>query len=165
MQIKDLPSSSSLASTDVLVKETSSGTTQKIVGSDLARSIKTLGNCLVPTDVVGSISSGSTAPVSSGGVYAQMSGLKVYHANSGSINIPANGHVDVEFAYALPSGVSTPWAILAWISNNGTYYSLPYVSSGGSVQTWVYGIVNNKLRIQSTTSWTSAIVYMVLLTF
>ena len=39
MQIKDLPASTSLANTDVLVKETSAGTTQKITGSNLLASI------------------------------------------------------------------------------------------------------------------------------
>lgn len=62
MQIKDLPSSTSLATTDVLVKETSAGTTQKITGENLIKSFNILG------------------PVS-----LSMSGATGYYAMSGSL--------------------------------------------------------------------------------
>ena len=60
MQIKDLPSSSTLASTDVLAKDTSGGTTQKISGADLASQVKLLGSLLGTSDVVDSLSSTAT---------------------------------------------------------------------------------------------------------
>lgn len=72
MQIKDLPSSNTLTSTDVLAKDASGGTTEKINGSDLASSIKTLGSLLGASDVVNNLSNGSTNPVSSGGVYTAL---------------------------------------------------------------------------------------------
>ena len=54
MQIKDLPSTSTVQSTDLLVKEQANGTTEKIA----------IGNF-----VVNNLISGSTNPVSSGAVY------------------------------------------------------------------------------------------------
>lgn len=60
MQIKDLPSSSTLASTDVLAKDTSGGTTQKISGVDLASQVKSLGSLLGTSDVVNNLTSGGT---------------------------------------------------------------------------------------------------------
>lgn len=73
MQIKDLPSSNTFASTDVLAKDASGGTTEKINGSDLASSIKTLGSLLGTSDVVNNLTSGETRPVSSGAVYNALS--------------------------------------------------------------------------------------------
>ena len=69
MQIKDLPSSGSLAATDVLAKDASGGTTEKINGSDLASGIKALGSLLGTSDVVNNLTSTSTNPISSKGVY------------------------------------------------------------------------------------------------
>ena len=54
MQINQLPSTSTVNSTDLLVKEQSDGTTEKIAISDF---------------IVNNISNGNTNPVSSGGVY------------------------------------------------------------------------------------------------
>ena len=60
MQIKDLPSSNTLASTDVLAKDTSGGTTEKISGSDLAGQIKALGGLLGTSDVVNNLTGTAT---------------------------------------------------------------------------------------------------------
>ena len=78
MQIRDLPSSGSLAATDVLAKDASGGTTEKINGSDLASSVKTLGSLLGTSDVVNNLTIGETKPVSSGAVASALA--------SGSIN-------------------------------------------------------------------------------
>ena len=65
MQIKDLPVSTTLASTDVLVKETSTGATQGITGANAAASLKTLGDLLGTSDVVNNLTSGgTTSPLS-----------------------------------------------------------------------------------------------------
>lgn len=60
MQINQLPASTSLANNDVLVKETSGGTTQKITGQNMAGSVKTLANLLGTGDVVNNLTSTAT---------------------------------------------------------------------------------------------------------
>lgn len=171
MQIKDLPSSNTFASTDVLAKDTSGGTTEKINGSDLASSIKTLGSLFGPLDIVNSLSSTVTnkplAPAAINTLWSEhLSGLHVYHFSSGSISISANADTDIDFSSAIPQGVSAPWAVLAWISSGGTYYSLPYITNDGIPKTWVYGTIGGtKLRIHSTVSWSNSTVYLVLITF
>ena len=171
MQIRGLPSSGSLAATDVLAKDASGGTTEKINGSNLASSIKTLGSLLGTSDIVNSFSSTATdKPLAAAAIHTlwsdHLSGLHIYHFSSGSINISANADTDIDFSSAIPQGVSSPWAVLAWVSSGGTYYSLPYITNSGVPQTWVYGTIGGtKLRIHSTVAWSNSTVYLVLITF
>lgn len=130
-----------------------------------------LQGCLKPSDVVNNLSSTATdkplAPAAINTLWGDhLSGLHVYHYSSGSINISANADKDIDFSSAIPQGVSAPWAVLAWISSGGTYYSLPYINNSGVPQTWVYGTIGGtKLRIHSTVAWSNSTVYLVLITF
>lgn len=106
-------------------------------------------------------------------MFGHLSGLKVYFHDESGVNItPTEGSAYtyvIDLTGVIPVGVSSPWAVLAWIEQNGIYYSLPYVNNNGEVQTWVYGITSgvtgaDLLNIKSTTTWTNAHVYMVLIT-
>lgn len=89
MQIKELPSSSTLASNDVLVKETSGGTTQKITGADFAGQVKNIGSLLGTGDVVNNLnSSSSTAPLAA----AQGKALNDAKGNASDIAIIIDGN-------------------------------------------------------------------------
>lgn len=89
MQIKELPSSSTLASNDVLVKETNGGTTQKITGADFVGQVKNIGNLLGADDVVNNLNSSSpTAPLAA----AQGKALDNAKANASDIAIIIEGN-------------------------------------------------------------------------
>ena len=89
MQIKELPSSSTLASNDVLVKETNGGTTQKITGADFVGQVKNIGSLLGTGDVVNNLnSSSSTAPLAA----AQGKALNDAKANASDIAIIIDGN-------------------------------------------------------------------------
>ena len=59
-QITQLPASTTLASTDVLAKETSGNTTQKITAENAVASLKTIGNLLGTNDVINDLTTGGT---------------------------------------------------------------------------------------------------------
>ena len=59
-QITQLPASTTLASTDVLAKETSGNTTQKITAENAVASLKTIGNLLGTNDVINNLTTGGT---------------------------------------------------------------------------------------------------------
>ena len=132
MQIKDLPSSGALASTDVLAKDASGGTTEKINGSDLASSIKTLGSLLGTSDVVNNLTSTATdKPLSA----AQGKALYDYMEAKISRNAIASGvH---SFTLKNPGILMTLWASSTATIHavNGTTATLlsGSVPSGGSV--------------------------------
>lgn len=63
MQINNLPSSSTLAATDVLAKDTSGGTTQKITGQDLANSVKSLSGAASSNQLADAYSPSATYAV------------------------------------------------------------------------------------------------------
>lgn len=68
MQIKDLPSSSTLAASDVLAKDTSSGTTQKITAAQFAADVKVLADLQGKLTFDSTPTAGSTNPVTSAGI-------------------------------------------------------------------------------------------------
>ena len=83
MQITQLPTSSTLASTDVLVKETSGGTTQGITAANAASSLKTLGSLLSTGDVINNLTSGGTTSPLSAEMGKTLAG-KVIDSSSGT---------------------------------------------------------------------------------
>lgn len=101
------------------------------------------------------------------GLLARIGNMRAifYDRDNVTIQITTGGSPNsIDFSSAIPSGVSSPWAALVWVMHNGTYYSLPYITSNGTTQTWVYGMSNNNLLIHSSTTWANAHVYMILLT-
>lgn len=63
MQIKDLPSSNTLAATDVLAKDTSGGATQRITGQHLADGVKSLAGAASSNQLADAYSSSATYAV------------------------------------------------------------------------------------------------------
>ena len=83
MQITQLPTSSTMASTDVLVKETSGGTTQGITAANAAASLKTIGNLLGTNDVINNLTAGGTTVPLSAEMGKTISG-KIIDSSSGT---------------------------------------------------------------------------------
>lgn len=124
MQIKDLPSSGSLAATDVLAKDASGGTTEKINGSDLASSIKTLGSLLGTSDVVNNLTStATTAPLSA--------------AQGKALNDKIIGRKPTTLLRPISENQTTEWTYTA--PNDGTLY-LVFV---GTVRSYCSVLWNN----------------------
>ena len=100
--ISELPSSASLASTDVLAKDTGSET-QKITGADLASQIKSLGNLLGKGDVVNNLTSTATnVPLSA----AQGKALNDAHPiKSYNYAVAGGGTISITCFAALVAGI------------------------------------------------------------
>ena len=145
MQIKDLPSSSTFAATDVLAKDASVGTTTKINGTDLASSVKTLGSLLGTSDVVNDLTNGSTNPVSSGGVNAALNTV-----SSGDSGVTAATGVTLNHVYLRKVGKLVIFRCLVQISdtlggNTALITTLPegYRPSDGEILFDVFSMYNS----------------------
>lgn len=170
MQIKDLPSSGSLVATDVLAKDASGGTTEKINGSDLASSIKTLGSLLGTSDVVNNLSTNDTTGTKPAGqqeVY-QLNNLTKntilliskpsVSITNGSPSTP--GYTDVDLTSDV--GNTTLWGADVYISYNGTIYKLPYMKDDNSGYTLVEKYSGKTITLKNTAGgWGSCTLFIV----
>lgn len=72
MQITQLPTSSTLASTDVLVKETSGGTTQGITAAQFAAAVKALSDLVNTTEMNTAIAQSTASGSNANGTYVKL---------------------------------------------------------------------------------------------
>ena len=70
-QITQLPASTTLASTDVLAKETSGNTTQKITAQNIADSVKTLASLVDTTEMNAAIAQSTVSGSNANGAYVK----------------------------------------------------------------------------------------------
>ena len=96
MQIKDLPASTTIATTDVLPKETSGGVTQKITAQNMANSVKSLANLPNTTEMNDAIAqstatASTTATLASGWSVANEQNIIYKSVNVASLSLWANG--------------------------------------------------------------------------
>ena len=170
MQIRGLPSSGSLAATDVLAKDASGGTTEKINGSDLASSVKTLGSLLGTNDVVNNLSTNDTTGTKPAGqqeVY-QLNNLTkntILFITKTSVSItdgsPSTpGYINVDLTSDI--GNTTLWGADVYISYQGTIYKLPYMHNSNGTYLQVDSYSGKTLKLKNTTSgWGSCTLYIV----
>lgn len=103
MQIKDLPASTTLATTDVLPKETSGGVTQKITGGNLASQVKSLGDLVNTTEMNTAIAQ-STANLQ-GEIQKKASFKKVSWKQSTTTGTEYTSVVDIDPTEYMPSNI------------------------------------------------------------
>ena len=143
-QITQLPASTTLASTDVLAKETSGNTTQKITAQDMANYVKTLANLQEALTFDTTPTTGSTNPVTSGGIataIAQSTANLIKYETHSFTNISfasgAAGSRGAQYSFTFTAGTIVGITIIR-IEDSSVMIPVPFVYYPNTVYLNVY---------------------------